>query len=233
MLFLSWSNWLVITFSFSSSSDQCLGESSFSIDHLRELCEQLQLSSKSPVKIPPKKEITDYMILKIDPVLTHRQRIYKFGRFIGQKGRHIALLQKKLNVRIDILNDKSSKNFRQIINKFQTSTKPNDMSSLSIIIIRKDKDQNIDQIKESIQQNWKQIDVTTRKKRSTTIRSAASLTDISLDGDTRWTAVKKSKGKRKEKRNEMIEQEDIQPQPTFRPISMPKELPNRRKTNRK
>lgn len=186
------------------------------------------------MKIPPKKDITDYMTLKLDPILTRVQRLYKVGRFIGGKGRHIALLQKTLNVRIDILSNKSSKTFRQTMNKFQTPTNPDD---LSIVIIRKDKDQNIDRIKQSIQENWKQIDVTTRQKRSSKRRSAAPLssipTDVSLDGDTRWKVVKRSKGKRKEKANEIIEEEDIPAQPTFRPISMPKALPNHRKSNRK
>ena len=69
------------------------------------------------------------------------------------------------------------------------------------------------------------IDVTTRPP-SSRIPLSTVQTDIPIDGDARWTPVRKSKNKRKEKRNQMKEVE-VPPQASIPPISMPKELPKR------
>ena len=184
---------------------------------------------------PPPEKPQHYLIVDYPLTLTPRQRLYKFGRFIGRKGEHIRPLETKFNVRINILNEKSSKPFRQSMNKSSVKDATKNRNNLCLLITMNDKNGDIHQIKQTLENTWKQIDVTTRKT-SSRIRSAASLvtevTDLSLDGDTRWTPVRKSKNKRKEKLNQ-IKPPEVPPQPSIPPISMPKELPKHQKGKRK
>lgn len=207
-----------------------------SIDRLREICRDIRL--ESPIELPRPLPVKPkgYLILEYAPTLSSRQRLYKFGRFIGRKGEYIRALETRLNISINILNDKSSKPFRQTMDKSPLKDQSKDRNNVCLVItMNQTNGGNLSQIKQTIEENWKQIDVTTKPKQ--TIRSVTSLnsmeTDFSQDGDTRWTVMRKSKNKRKDKHEKIEEEKEVPPQPSVRPISMPKELPKHQKGQRK
>jgi hypothetical protein len=187
---------------------------------------------------PPIKPI-HYVILEFSPTLTPLQRVYKVGRFVGQNGKHLRVLERKLNVSINILNNKSTRNFRKIVKKLQTQNNETHINDLWVLITLKNDNDDLEKVKQSLQNTWKEIDVTTKKKRSgpRKIRSSAPImhSSASISGDTRWKPKKnKAKDKYKSKLNQYDEQEEeVPPQPLVPPISMPKEINKYQKNKRK
>ncbi len=185
---------------------------------------------------PPIKPI-HYLILEFSPMFTPLQRVYKAGRFIGRNGQHLRLLERTLNVRINILNNKSTKDFRQMVNKLQIQNNENHINDLWVLITLKNENDDLEKVKQSLENTWKQIDVTTKKRsKSVKIRSSVSIMppSTSVSGDTRWKPKKqKAKDKYKIKLNQYDEQEEVPPQPLVPPISMPKEINKYQKNKRK
>ena len=154
---MSTTNWLVtiVRFICYSYSDCSLGESSISIERFRELCQEIQ--SNSSINLPPPVPEKEKHYLTVDYPLTlsSRQRLYKFGRFVGRKGEHIRSLEKKFNVNINIFNDKSSKNFRQMVNKSSVKDSLKNRNNLCLLITINDKNGDVNHIKQSIENAWK------------------------------------------------------------------------------
>jgi len=100
----------------------------------------------------------------------------------------------------------------------------------------KNNDDNIEKIKESLQNQWKKVNVINKEKRSEKIRSSGqgTFSSANISGDTRWKPKKqKEKEKYKSKHKQSQQQEEIEPQPFIRPISMPKQLTKYQKTKPK
>jgi hypothetical protein len=186
---------------------------------------------------PPIKPI-HYLILEFSPMLTHVQRVYKAGRFIGRNGQHLRLIERTLNVRLNILNNKSTKDFRQIVNKLQTQNNETHINDLWLLITLKNENDDLEKVKQSLENAWKKIDVTTKKKRSKSVKIRSSVSimspSTSVSGDTRWKPKKqKAKDKYKSKLIQYDEQEEVPPQPIVPPISMPKQIDKYQKNKRK
>lgn len=170
-------------------------------------------------------------------MLTLVQRVYKCGRFVGRKGEHLRLLERTLNIQINIVNHKSSKDFRQIVSEFRNQNSNSHLNDLWVLITLNNDNDGLEKIKQSLENAWKGIDVTTRAKKPRSARIVLSpslgppLTSIS--GDTRW---KPKKYKTKEKYKSKLNQKDegkVPPQPLVPPISMPKKIIKRQKNKRK
>jgi hypothetical protein len=153
--------------------------------------------------------------------------MYKGGRFVGRDGKHLQLLERTLNVRLNILHHKSAKFFRKTVTKLQKQNNERHSIHLWVLItLNNDKD-DIEKVKQSLRNAWDKIDVTTRAKlpkrpRSVIVQSVPS--SASISGDTRWKPKKyKAKEKPKNKQNQLDELE-VPPQPVVRPISMPNEI---------
>jgi hypothetical protein len=173
--------------------------------------------------------------LTLNPI----QRIYKAGRFVGRGGEHLRLLERTLNISINIVNRKSNKKFRQIIDQLKEQNTENSKDALWLLITAKNNNDNIEKIKQSLENEWKKIDVTTKKKQSKKVRQfprpqQVILPSTDISGDTRWKSKKqKPRDKQKSKPKQHDEQQEIQPQPFVRPISMPKEITKYQKTKSK
>ncbi len=123
------------------------------MNHLRELCQQIQSSLLSN----PVKPIY-YVLLEFPLTLNHVQRLYKVGRFFGRGGQCIRFLEHIFNVRINILNNKSSKEFRQIVDELQVQNKENHTNDLLLLITMKNNNNDMDyieKVKQTLQDEWK------------------------------------------------------------------------------
>jgi hypothetical protein len=165
-------------------------------------------------------------------MLSFKQRIFKVGRFVGRGGRHLKLLERTLNININIFNEKSSKHLRDIIDPLKIPYGENQKNFLWVLFTMKNNN-SIEEIKQSLQDEWKNIDVLKKQGQSGKIRSHASLIQKSTDisGDTRWKPKKqRQKDKHQRKQKESLEENDVPPQPLAKPISMPKQITRSRKT---
>ncbi len=197
---------------------------------MRQLCQQIQ----SAVLSNPVKPI-HYLVLEFLPTLTPIQRLYIAGRFVGRSGQHLQLIQRTLNVSINIVNIKSNKNFRQIVEKLKEQNKENYKDGLWLLITMKNSEDDIEKIKQSLENQWKKIDVITKKKQSKKLRFPRQeiLGSTNISKDTRWKP-KKQKARDKHKSKEIQSDiKEVQPQPFVRPISMPKQITTSQKIKRK
>jgi hypothetical protein len=230
MLFLSSTKWFVKTF-IHPIHELYLGESLFDLNDLRELCQRIQ-STQNPLSEPVKP--IHYVVLEYSPTLSLIQQVYKAGRFVGRGGQHLQLIERTLNVSLNVVNQKSNKHFRQIVNQLKEQNNETSKNGLWILINMKNNNDDIEKIKQSLQNEWNKIDVTTKKNRPMKKRFPRQVilsSTANISGDTRWKP-KKQKSKDKHQKQSQ-EQEDIQPQPLVRPLSMPKEIPKSQKNKRK
>jgi len=233
-----------------------VGESSFDLDHLRKLCHQIQpLEETPPIISDPVKPI-HYIILEFPLILNLKQRMYKAGRFVGRGGQHLRLLERTLNIRIHIVNNKSSKRFRRIVNQHETRKKRNHRNHLSVLFTIQNNNDRIEQIKQSLQDQWKKVDVGIRKKplvvvgirkkplvvvgirkkplATIPLNEPPVISSTGISGDTRWKPKTQGRtDKHQKKQKQYIEQEEVRPQPQFRLISMPKAIATSQKINRR
>jgi len=117
--------------------------------------------------------------------------------------------------------------------------KENHKDDLWVLINMKNNNDNIEKIKQSLEEEWKKIDLINKKKRSKIIQSSSSgkirFTSTDISKDSRWKPKKqKAKDKYKSKQKQYQEEQDqIEPQPFIRPISMPKQINKYQKIKRK
>lgn len=207
------------------------------LDHLRQLCEHIQLSSKPSISLPIPKKPIHYVLLEFPSILTFKQRLYKMGRFVGRYGKHIRLIQKTLNVTIRIVNHKTHRDLHQIVAQFKKQNEESSKDGLCLLITMKNDNDNIEKIKQSLRNEWGKVDVTTyKKKRSVSGRQEKRSMFIQPDisGDSRWKPKRqKPRDKYKGNQKQYDEQEEIQPQPLVRPISLPKPITTHQKNRQK
>ncbi|CAF3534224.1 unnamed protein product [Rotaria sp. Silwood1] len=211
-------------------------------DDLRKLCQEMKLTENGIPSTADCSNNVHYVILEFSSILSQIQRMYQVGRFIGRGGSHLRLLESTLNVRINIINDKSSKNFRQMINKIQTKNEESRKDGLWILIDMKNSNKNndensLDKVKQSLQDEWKKINSMIIKKKQTVLNPSSEtriLSKTNIFRDTRWKPKDHRRNKKYlQKQKESIVPEEISPQPFVRPISMPKEVVKSLKTKRK
>ncbi|CAF4517206.1 unnamed protein product, partial [Rotaria sp. Silwood2] len=207
------------------------GEYLLTFEDLRKLCqdikskeEELSLTSDCP-------KCVNYVILEFSSMLSPIQRIYQTGRFVGRGGSHLRLLERTLNVCINIINNKSSKTFRRIIDEIKTKNKECYKDGLWILIEMKNNnnDENtLDNVKQSLQDEWKKINVIITKKKVTVMNSSSQtriLSKTNIYRDSRWKPKDHRRNKKyQQKQKESIANEQVPPQPFIRPISMPNEV---------
>ncbi len=216
-----------------------LGETLLTIDHLRKLCHEIQLSQGIPPIISDPVKPLHFVTLQYPPTLTAKQRIYKAGRFVGRAGQHLQSLEQKLNVSIYILGGKSSKKLRQSIDKLKARNTENHTNELFVLFTMKsntNEHDSIENVKQSLRDEWNKIDVSIATKRRAKIQSSRDLNlpSAEISGDTRWKPKKiKAKDRQKIKVKQCNEQEEeVPPQPSVRPLSMPQQISKFQKSKR-
>ena len=193
-------------------------ESSIDFDYLIKLCqqlEQLQLQQNGSIVKKPKQFY--HLSLPISGLFTSKQRLYKVGQFIGQHGKNIRKIEKNLNISLKIINSKSSKHDRTVLHKLPDYKPEGILSELAILIELKDENVSIETIKQAIQNEWDNIDVSLRSKSTSSIKGTKNnsqpLPEFETDSrwqplsefetDSRWQPKhSKQKAKSKAKRNQ-------------------------------
>ncbi|CAF1221196.1 unnamed protein product [Rotaria sordida] len=216
------------------------GEYSLTLDDLRKLCQDIKSTEEQLPSTSTSLKCSDYVILEFSSMLSPIQRMYQVGRFVGRGGVHLRLLERTLNVRINIINNKSSKNLQQMIDKIKTKNKESHKDGLWILInMKKDNhnhENNLDKIKQLLQDEWKKIDVLITKKKRTVINPSSQtriLSKTNIFRDNRWKPKNHRRNKKyQQKQKESIVPEEVLPQPFVPPISMPKEVVRSHKTKR-
>ncbi|CAF3759093.1 unnamed protein product [Rotaria sp. Silwood1] len=166
------------------------GESSFNVDHLRKLCQEIEASQKEPQMIPKLVKPINYIILEFPLTFDLIQRTYKMCRFVGRHGANLKLLERKLNVRINIINHKTRKGLRTIVNQVQVQNEHNHIDSLWVVITNENSNgnpNNMENVKQTLQDDWKKLDSTIKNRPAKIISSAlAILSSADISGDARW-----------------------------------------------
>lgn len=195
------------------------------------LCQELH--SKQSIPIVKKKQI-HHLILQYPTTLTSRQRTYKMGRFIGAKGEHIRNMQSKLNISLRILNQKSS---RQLSKQFQNIPKSSRLIDCCILIELNNENDSIDTIKQTLINQWNQIDVTINSKRNSSFQRKDKRnskkhfsTETELEQDSRWQQKQskqksKSKAKRVQQQQQQEQRISVPDQPIQSTLSITKYKP--------
>ncbi|CAF1206745.1 unnamed protein product [Rotaria sordida] len=168
------------------------------------------------------------------------QRMYQISRFVGRDGLHLRLPERTLNVRINIINNKSSKNLQQMVDKIKTKNKESHKDGLWILIdMKKDNrnhENNLDKIKQLLQDEWKKINVLITKKKRTVINPSSQtriLSKTNIFRDNRWKSKDHRRNKKyQQKQKESSVPEKVPSQSFVPPISMPKEDVRSHKTKR-
>ena len=178
------------------------------------------------------------MKLEYPSTLTHPQRTYKIGRFIGRRGRHLRLLESKLNIHIYILNQKSSKYLRHIADDLQIQIRRYSDNDIQILFTMKNNStdhKTIEQTKQLLQLDWNRIDVSIKERRRKVLSYGPLLAPSTyIEGDTRWRPKKQRRVVKYEgKRKKRFEQEEFLSQPLTEPISMSKQTKNQRSQKKK
>jgi len=202
---------------------------------LRKLCNEIQSSEERRSVISYPEKTIHYVVLEFPSTLNPIQCIYKAGRFVGRGGQHVKLLERTLNIRINILSNKSSKDFQQIVNKVQAQNKQTHINGLWVLITMKNNKDNIEQIKQSLQNRWEKVDVITKKKQSQKkIQSSEQVVRPYryIFSDNRWKPKKQTLRDKQKNKEKQYDEQEVPPQPLVPPISMPKQIPKSRKTKR-
>ncbi|CAF1295717.1 unnamed protein product [Adineta steineri] len=223
------------------SCNEKIGESIFTIDHLRKLCHEIQsLQTTLSIISEPVKPI-HHVSLKSSTGLLTRQSNYKAGRFVGRGGENVKKIENELNININIPNKKSMKTYRELEKKLRLNGENIHPPDLLVFFTMKNNDNdqnNIEKIKQSLQDKWNKIDVTKKPRPFTnqTLSSFIIQPSTSIEGDSRWRPKKRiPKTKQKLREKQSNEQEEIIcAQPYFKPLSMPQEItPKSTRKNKK
>jgi len=121
-------------------------------------------------------------------LFTSKQRLYKVGQFIGQHGKNIRKIEKNLNISLKIINSKSSKHDRTVLHKLPDYKPEGILSELAILIELKDENGSIETIKQAIQNEWDNIDVSLRSKSTSSIKGTKNNSQPlpEFETDSRW-----------------------------------------------
>jgi hypothetical protein len=154
----------------------------------------MNLLEKSPSRTYPHLSIP-YVVLEFPVAMSRLERIYKIGRFIGQHGKRLQFLEHKLNVRMNIVTEKSSKYFRYIVDQLKQQNTQYDTNALWILLTVKYSDQdkiNIGDVKRTLKREWENMSVYIQAKQSSKAKLSQRNT-LSVpyeEGDTRWKPKK-------------------------------------------
>ncbi|CAF4215324.1 unnamed protein product [Adineta steineri] len=138
-----------------------------------------------------------FLSLLFEPEISLQERRRKISRFIGKNGEHIRDSQDKYNIRIQIVDQSSSRKIVQ--KKFAKIQDKDKLDKLYLLIRNKNKiiteKIRIDMIKEDINKLWKNEEKTNNLNHTQSSElNFLSMSSIELNSDNRWN---KKKGTRR------------------------------------
>jgi hypothetical protein len=211
-----------------------LAVSSIDLDSLRIVCHQLEQSSPVPIYSSPPQKPASCVFLPLPQTLTVLQYIRIHELFTGQQDEHLREFERKFNVRLNIVDELSSKHLRETLNQLKTEiTDANNDYGLWVIITLKeakeDGDNKIATIKQALKNKWEIIQVDFNQQRTRHVSSKvveyAQVLPLStqITSDTRWRPKRRGRlEKIHRKMKECAEQVEVAPQARVPSLPLPK-----------
>ncbi len=128
----------------------------FVLDCLRAVCRQINDPS-STEKCDHSKSPVHFVVLSLPPQLTYSQKTMKMGRFIGCRCVNLYCLEHHFNARLYLVNCRSSKHLRNIVDQLKNGNEGSEDNKLWVITTMNDEnsEENIsEEIEQAIKRTW-------------------------------------------------------------------------------
>ena len=207
-----------------------LGESTVTVDRLRELCSQMESPAVERRKADVRVNIVEHLVLPFPsvPSITRIQEKDKTGLFIGSKGMHIRRIEEQFQVRIHIVNTSSKKSLKRTVYRLkENGNKEWTVANLCVLLTstRNETDQfsqyQVNQAKAALQMRWTTIPLPKARHLDKCSNPSIS-SSLNFTQDSRWKPKNRKAHERKMRKQDQCIK--LEPQTTFVALPMPQPM---------